>query len=75
MYDIPSKVIYNLLDPDVKVEKVLRLVNVSRLTKEKDLIIYSNLQNMLRRFNKNLYGLFMGEEILKKHLRIILKLF
>ena len=68
MYDIPSKVIYNLLDPDVKVEKVLRLVTVSRLTKEKGLDNIFKFADMLRRFNKKIYMVYLWERKYSKNI-------
>jgi glycosyltransferase involved in cell wall biosynthesis len=60
MYNIPSKVIYNMLDPDVKVEKVLRLVTCSRLTKEKGLDNILKFAKMLRQFNKKFIWFIYG---------------
>jgi len=60
MYNIPSKVIPNMLNPDVKVEKVLRLVTCSRLTKEKGLDNILKFARMLKKFNKKFIWFIYG---------------
>jgi len=61
MYKIKSNVIYNMLDPDVKVEKVLRLITCSRLIKEKGLDNIIKMAEMLTKFKKKFVWFIYGD--------------
>lgn len=60
MYNIKSQVIPNMLDPEIKVEKVLRLITCSRLTKEKGLDNIVKMAEMLTKFKKKFIWFIYG---------------
>lgn len=60
MYKIPSKVINNMLNPEIKVEKVLRLITCSRLTKEKGIENILKFARELKKRNKKFIWLIYG---------------
>lgn len=61
LYGYKSKVIYNILDNEVKPEKVLRLITCSRLTKEKGLIRMIKFAEELDKRNKKYLWFIYGE--------------
>lgn len=71
MYGIKSKVIHNLLNPDIKVEKVLRLISCTRITKEKGLDNIVKFAQMLMKFNKKFIWLIFGNGNIPNELKMI----
>jgi len=61
MYNIPSKVMYNMLDPDIKVEQVLRLITCSRLTPQKGLNRIIKFAKELKQRNKKFIWFIYGD--------------
>jgi glycosyltransferase involved in cell wall biosynthesis len=61
MYNIDSIVIPNMLDPDVKPEKVLRLISATRLTNEKGLDRIVALCSKLKAANKKFLWFIYGD--------------
>lgn len=60
VYGYTSTVIHNMLDPDVKVRKVLRLITVSRISREKGIeriaLMARHLKNSGREFVWQIFG-------------------
>ncbi len=61
MYGIKSKVVYNMLDPEVKVEKVLRLISATRLIESKGLSRIIKFANELSKRNKRFLWFIYGD--------------
>jgi len=61
MYNIDSEVMYNMLDPDVKVDKVLRLITATRLTPKKGLDRIIRFAEELKKRNKKYLWFIYGK--------------
>lgn len=61
MYNIDSKVIYNLLDNEVKIDKVLKFITLSRITKEKGFEELLQIAKKLKEKNKKFLWFIFGD--------------
>jgi glycosyltransferase involved in cell wall biosynthesis len=61
MYSIDSTVVPNMLDPEIKIDKVLRLITCSRLTEQKGLKRIIKFTNELKKRNKKFIWFIYGE--------------